>query len=236
MKNTKRNKSMPIDYKDLPSVVTPPGIAIWPKLTEPDHRFKKEDGEYTCKLRIEGEDAETLISTIKAFHAEAYAVECEDKKKKKLKLADFPFAPAVDDDDEEIPGVFIFNTKRRASGELKKGPRAGQRWHAHLTIVDSQNNPLPKGIDPWGGTKLRANVRMKPWYTPSLGFGIKLELQGVRIIDLVEGGKRAPSDLFPDEEEESGYVATSSTDGDGEEYGDDDVDTESTEASEGEDF
>ena len=201
---------MPIERKDFPTITTPVGVAVWPKLNEPDTKWKDE-GEFSVKLKLDGEDAENLISQIKEFHALAYKVECEDHRGKKakppkLKCADPSYKPAVDEDEEEIPGVYLFNCKRRASGEVKKGPRAGTKWTARVMLFDSKGQPIPKNVEIWGGSLLKCSITLEPWYTPSLGFGIKLGLQAVKVLELVQRGQRSAADFGFDAEEE-GYTA-----------------------------
>lgn len=191
---------MPIERKQLPRGVSPIGVAVWPKLNEPDTKFK-EEGEFSVKLQLTGEDAESLKTSIRAFATMSYAVECEDKGKKKLKKADLPFKAAVDQDGGEIPDTFTFNFKRKASGTTK----AGKAWQATVTLYDSMKKKVSAEV--WGGSKLRVAYTLVPWYNPTLGFGIKLELGAVQVIDLVTRGERSADD-YGFGEETGGYTGT----------------------------
>jgi len=186
-----------IDRKKLPRGITAAGRAVWPKLNEPDTKFK-EEGEFSVKLELSGEAAENMKSTIREFATKAYSIECEDKGKKKLKKADLPFKQATDQDGEDIADTFLFNFKRKASGTTK----AGKAWQATVTLFDSQKKKVTAEV--WGGSKLRVAYTLVPWYNPTLGFGIKLELGAVQVLDLVTRGERSASD-YGFEEEADGY-------------------------------
>jgi len=172
---------MPIKRDKLPKIVTPIGIAVFPKLNVPDTKYKAE-GEFTTKLRLSGAEAAGLKKTILDFYEVAYEVECRDKDVKKLKRADPPFKQAVTRDGEDIEDTFDFNFKRKASGTSK----AGVPWKAVISLIDAKKNPIKAEI--WGGSKIRVSATMSPWYSDGFGFGIKLELRGVQVTDLVTRG------------------------------------------------
>lgn len=206
---------MPIKRNKLPKIVTPAGTAVFPRVNVPDTKFDK-DGAYTMKLRLPEEQAMGLIATIKAFHTEAYAVECADKKRKMLKLAELPFGPSKrkneDGDVEEIPGFIDFSFKRKASGETK----TGQKWTATIGLFDAAGNPTK--ADVWGGSTVKANAVLVPWYSDGLGFGVRLELQAVQVLKLVtKGGLRSFEDYGFSAE--AGYTEGGNADEGGEETG-----------------
>lgn len=189
-----------IDRKKLPRGISPAGKAVWPKLNEPDTKFK-EEGEFSVKLELGGAQAETMKDVIREFAAIAYAIECEDKGKKKLKKADLPFKQVVNEDGDDVPGMFLFNFKRKASGTTK----AGKAWEASITLFDSKKKKVTAEV--WGGSRLRVAYTLVPWYAAALGFGIKLELGAVQVLDLVTRGERSADDYGFDEEE-GGYEGT----------------------------
>ena len=61
MNNVKTNKVI--------SGVTPIGVAMYPKLTEPDYKFNTA-GVYSVKLQLTEEEAEPIITEIKEIKTE----------------------------------------------------------------------------------------------------------------------------------------------------------------------
>jgi hypothetical protein len=185
---------MPIERDKCPKIVTPVGTAVFPRVNTPDFKFKKE-GEYSVKLRLSGAAAAQLKAQIMEFYEQAYLVECEDKGvqptgPKALKRADPPFKQATTKDGEEIADTFDFTCKRKASGETK----AGKKWQARPALVDAKGAPMKAEV--WGGSQVRCSVQLVPWYAPSFGFGVKPNLFGVQVIDLVtKGGEMSAAAL-----------------------------------------
>lgn len=167
-----------MDRKKFPKVVTPIGTAVFPRLNEPDTKFDP-NGAYSTKLRLTDGDAEKFQSLVEDFAKRAYAEECKAQGKKTLKRADLPFKPATTREGEEIPGAVDFNLKRKAGGVTK----AGKKWTATVGLFDANGQPMTDEI--WGGSKIRAQVTLVPWYAAALGFGIRLEIRQVQVIELV---------------------------------------------------
>ena len=69
--------TFPFKYNELPTIVTPKGPAIWPKLNAPDFKFKTEHGEYSVKIRLNDAAAQKVIEKIEAFFPVALARELE---------------------------------------------------------------------------------------------------------------------------------------------------------------
>jgi hypothetical protein len=177
----------------------------YPKLTEPDTKWKPE-GEWVAKSIMPAEAAKSLVATIDALQKEAHdrflAEEQRDKPKlKSLKLAD-PSYKIVEDDEGDETGEYSFNFKLKASHYSKKKEKT---YHFTFRLQDAKGNPIKVGsLEIWGGTVARISYKLSPFYNTALGVGVKLELRGVRIIELVTRGDN--SDLgFGDEEEDGGF-------------------------------
>jgi hypothetical protein len=188
-----------------PTFTTPKGIAIFPKLNEPDKKFNPE-GVYSVALRLSDEDAKPVIATLTKMHKAFYDEECKKLGKKALKQGTMPWKTATnwDKDTEtrvEVPGFVDFNFKLKA----KVTTKSGKSWEQRPALFDSHLNPLPADGDPvGGGSVIRVNAEVFPWYTPSLGFGISLRPRGVQVIELkTYGPKDATSFGFA---EEDGYA------------------------------
>ena len=203
------------------------GIAVHPKLHEPD-MFKVTEGShgnYKTKIRLTGEAAAEAKAIVDAFHEEAFEAETNEGKfiakgphKGEPYLADatFPYKEACDDEGDVIPGAYEFSLKtaaghdaRPANGKLP----ATKAWDRELLVVDSQLNKFKGAV--WGGSELEVAFVLEPWFSGGLGFGVRMELKGVKIIKLVGPGNASAEDLFgAPSEEEGGFVADTSAEDD----------------------
>lgn len=169
----------------LPRVNTPSGMAIWPKLNEPDRKFQPE-GVYEVTLRLPESEADVLIAKFMEVHAESYRVICSKEGKKALKKAALPWKPAEDWDKEteskvEKPGFIDFKFKMKA----KVTPRNGKSWEQRPALFDAKLNPLPVDSDPvGGGSIIRISTEVYCWYSASLGFGLTLRPKAVQVLEL----------------------------------------------------
>jgi len=92
-----------------------------------------------------------------------------------------------------------------ASGEVKNGPKKGQKWSRKPMIFDAAGQPMRKVPDIYGGTIGRVRFSLRPYFIKGTGAaGLKLALEAVQIIDLVSGGQRSASSCGFEAEE--GYV------------------------------
>lgn len=198
-------------------VITPFGKAIFPKLNEPDTKYKAE-GEYCVKLELSGADAEDLVEKIdEAYEAgyERMLQEQREKKKKpglkKLKIAadgSKPYKLKEDEDGNEIEGVYIFNLKTKASGVNKK---TGKRWERRPLLVDSNGKPVTATIT--GGSTLRCHAELFPWFFP-IGYGLSLRLSAVQVKELATYSQENPFDSVEGGYTEEEEIDTPFEDGD----------------------
>lgn len=177
-----------------PRFTSPRGVAVYPHLTSPDTKFKDE-GEFHTKLRV---PADAAAATVKQIDAEIAKIAAETKKEKKLKTVKMSPAPyAVDDETGDV----TFTFKMKASGISKKTQKP---WERKPTFFDAKGNVLVDAPKIGGGSTLRVNYEFFPYYTAAVGAGVKLALEAVQVIELVEfGGSRKASDYGF--EQEDGY-------------------------------
>ncbi len=178
--------------------VTPAGRAIYPRLNEPDTKFKDE-GTYSVRLALSGEDAQGLIDSIEEVKAEALEMANEMKKgKKKTKEADLPYADVLDEDENET-GEIAFHFKMTASGLSKK---TGKKWERRPALFDAKTKRLdPEKTQIWGGSILKVSYTAEPFYVPALGAGVTLRLHGVQVLELVSGGEQTAESMGFGEED-----------------------------------
>ena len=157
-------------------LVSPEGVAVAPRLNDPDREFDPA-GLFHTKLRVSGKEAEGFMHEVTQFCDENYQAFCAQKGKKKLERNDLPWK-----EDEENPGDFLISFKLKA----KIVARSGDSWEQRPVILDSQLKPTKVNIG--GGSKIRVSVEVNPYCTPSGTTGVTLWCKTVQVIDLVEYG------------------------------------------------
>lgn len=191
---------------------TPAGIAIYPRLNKPDFKYKKEQGEYSVKLKLTAAEAEPLIALVTAETEKDYKATCAKEEKTKLKRSpNIPFK-AEEDDQEKPTGFVIFSFK--LPGSIKKRD-TGEIIPLKPALFDKAGNKVEADI--WGGSTLKVAFEMRPYYTEGLGHGMTLQVKAVQVIKLVTRGEgsadqfgfeveapEAEADDTEDGEEESG--------------------------------
>ncbi len=216
---------------------TPRAVFVWPKLTEPDYgsnQYPKPDGEYTTKLRFDGSDPAFIAFREKIEKAHARSVELGRDKFGELKVAtrkklgditiNEPFTEVYDNETEEPTGEVEMKVSMKASGTVKKGPRAGKTWSRKPQLFDAKGKPMLKVPDIWGGTvgKVSFSFVTDGYFIPGTGaVGISFQLEAAQIIDLVSGGQRKASDYgFGEEDGYEHEDADTDEDEDDDEFGD----------------
>jgi hypothetical protein len=185
------------EKRKLQSMVSPVGIASWPRLQSPDFKFKKL-GEYTTGLLLPLENAETtkfLAELQKAYDAavEQMAIENPKSAKKGLKKADPPFANEVDAEGNPTGNV-VLHFKMAARVEPKDKSKEG--WNQRPDLFDAKLNPLPaNGPRIGGGSSIRVSFQIMPFFAPVVGAGISLRMQGVQVLNAVEFAPRSATSL-----------------------------------------
>lgn len=189
-------------FRDYKKGASPAGTMVYPKINEPDHRFAHEFGEFSVHLDLSGQDAEDLKKLIDEQFEFEYAHECGEKGEELLKYDGMPYAQATEGKEKTpIEGVTRFKFKRKAGGRYgPKHPKAGDTWRGSFPIFAASGTEVVK--EPvWGGTIGRVSYLIVPWYSPSLGFGVRLQIEAVKVIKLVTQGERAPGEYgFADED------------------------------------
>jgi hypothetical protein len=167
-------------------ITTPTGVALYPWLSKPDTKFSTE-GEYKVNLVLSAEEAKPLIETINEVFTLNVQEEMEKQKKKDLKTANPPYSDELDDNGQATGNV-IFKFKSKAAYKP--------------ALFDAKGTTMV-GSNIWGGSEVRVNASVSPYFTPTVGAGVALRLRAVQIIALVEGSEGAGRFGF---EETTGYV------------------------------
>jgi len=180
-------------------ITTPTGLAVWPRLNEPDNKFDKANPIYHLKLRLSREEAEGIVKTMTQVHKDNLADIMKDTGKKKVKEAPFPVKD-VEDQDGNPTGEVEINFKLKSIGV-----NGGDRWEQRPKLFDSKGQPVTEVVG--GGSKVKVGAEIVPYFVASIGAGISLRLKAVQVIELVE---KSGSDSFDTWEfnEEEGFVSS----------------------------
>lgn len=199
-------------FKDFVSGASPIGIFVWPKLRKPDLRFEPEFGVYSVDLDLSGLEADQFVALIDKAFKDEYPFMCKRESKDKLKLYDGkPYKQATEGKEKTpLPGIVRFKFSRKAGGRYspKHPSTPNEVW---IFSEDGTGIPVYGAAgetqvhaEVWGGSKGRVSYTIVPWYSAALGYGVRLQLEAVKVLDLVSKGVRAAADYgFEDEE---GYI------------------------------
>ena len=166
---------------------TPKGIAQYPWLSKPDTKFS-EEGEYKVNVILGKEEAQPMIDTINTIFAENVQAETKKAKGKEVKTSNPPYADELDDDGNPTGNV-ILKFKSKA---------------AYPPAIFDSKGTLMKESNIWGGSEIKVNGYVAPYFTSMVGAGVALRLRAVQVIQYVEGSQGAGR--FGFEEEDGGFV------------------------------
>ena len=166
-------------------ITTPVGIASYPWLKDPDFKFNKEQGIYSCNIYVDDSEAKELVSVIdKAYTQNLAEVEKLNGKKPKPGPRGY----------ESENGKTLFKIKMKGKiGDVEIRP----------VVVDSSGQPMTDMIV-YGGSKVKVSADLIPYYVATTGAGISIRLVGVQILELQT--KPLPSMATLGFKEEKGYV------------------------------
>ena len=176
------------------------GTFKYPKLNEPDTKFKAE-GEYSVKLIGNESDpaVQALMGKLVPLHEAAVARGKALIKRGKNLTVNPLYNVVYDETTEEPTGEVEFTFKMPAKVTFKTGPKAGKTEEREPGLFDAKGNKMVKAPSIWGGTVGKVSFEVgvdresgEPGYfIPGTGTaGLSLRLLAVQVIDLVSGGQR----------------------------------------------
>jgi len=158
--------------QDSARIITPKGKLHYPWLRQPDTRFK-ESGSYKSGIILTEAELAPIKEVVEKLVDIMFDKTFEDTKPAARAALHkvYPWKPEYVDDEET--GNFII------TGKSDFAPK----------VVDAANVALPEEVNPYGGSIGRLSLMAKPYYMSSTkAVGVKLYLQGVQILALVERG------------------------------------------------
>ncbi|TAJ97124.1 MAG: hypothetical protein EPO41_03795 [Reyranella sp.] len=210
------------------------GTAFHPYLDKPDTKFKDE-GEFKVNMRWSAEDAAKIKAQVDEKMKEARKLpDLLAAKKKNPKAAipeNTPYKEAIDDNGDET-GELEFKFATTASGKSKKD---GKPWKRTIKFFDAKGQPM-KPISLWSGSRLRVSYTIGTYFiNAKVGYGVKLYLEAVKVIEAVQGSGGSAKDYGFGEEEE-GYTKDDMQSNDSDDAGDDSSDSEDNDGDDATDF
>jgi hypothetical protein len=171
-------------------LMTPKGVAVWPKLETPDTKFNPL-GVYSVDLAIPAEEAEDLMKKLMAVHK-------EHTGKVPAKADNSMWKMEIDEETGEETGRVIFKCKIK--NVMRKD---GQLWDRKPVLWDAMGKRV-EGLNIGSGSILRLKLSVYAWNAAGKK-GISLQPRAVQVIDLktFSGGGAG----FDFEVEEGGFVA-----------------------------
>ena len=191
------------------------GTFKFPSIDKPDYGSKDHPdpaGSYRVKLvgKLSDPDVQKMLEKLKPYYDQAKpnaeaafkALKPESRKKLGAVKMNPLYTELLDKETEEPTGEIEFSFKMKASGEYKKGPKAGEKWTRKPDVFDAKANKMSRVPPIWGGTVGRVSFEIGVNYeTGEPGYfisgtgagGLKLALVGVQILELVQGGERDAS-------------------------------------------
>lgn len=180
-------------------------------IQKPDYgtdEFPQPRGEYKVNLVVPKAEAQADIKRITKIYEDSYAAFLEEHEANPPKVA--PGKRPVPVRQGELPffddgnGNVVFKMKGYASYKCQK---TGDMKDINLGVADSKGKRMSVVPNISGGStlKLRYSVFPYKWNT-AVGASVKLQLEGVMLIDLVEFGAGGDDD-WGDAVEEGGFVA-----------------------------
>ncbi|WP_343698873.1 hypothetical protein [Caulobacter sp.] len=191
--------------QNYPTLMAPAGIAIWPKLNEPDTKFNAA-GEFHTKVAYDADDAavQDFVAKLEKIRDEFFdttvARLIEEKKAGKAKnLKKLEVAKAeLDEETGDETGRLLINAKLKH----KVTTKTGKSWEQKPDFFNAQKVVLKNPPKIGGGSKLRLAVEASPYLRETDGVvGVSLRLKAVQIITLVSGGARSADQYGFGEEE-----------------------------------
>jgi hypothetical protein len=193
--------------KVYPKLTSPKGVFVYPKLSEPDYKFKKE-GEFSVKLKLTAEQAKPLIDTLTPLYEAAIAegqikfdtLPVASRKKLKALTENAFYTEVYDQDTEEPTGEVLF---KFSNTHKKENQKTGKSWTFSPAVFDAKGKPMKPVPDIWSGSVGKVNFEVSGYFNAAAGAaGLSLRLNAAQIIELVAGGGGGNAAGFGFEEEE----------------------------------
>lgn len=198
--------------KKNPTFSTPVGEIVWADLNKPNTKFKKETGEYSCKIRVSPESVKELKAQLEALATESRESLAKEKNAGKiLKYKLFTPFTAEEDSDGNPTGSLIFTAK--ISG--MQGPEGEKTNRPPPPLFDAALKPIVQRPMLGRGSKVRISFAARPMVAEAAKIaGVTASLMAVQVISVVTAtrdaagyGFSAVEDGFTDDSEGAPFAS-----------------------------
>lgn len=169
--------------------VTAKGQLVYPHIYEPEE-YEGKDVGYTAQIVFDTKETNALIARI---DEELEKAKASIKLKPGQKWSSDPFLGYREDKDGNI--VFKFKTTSHFQ------TRTGELVTRKIPVFDAHGKPIKDKLSIGNGTVAKIAYTLIPYWMSKAVNGIKLRLEAVQIIDLVEYGERKADSYGFDSEE-----------------------------------
>lgn len=186
-----------IETPKLDKFVTCVGLSHYAIVREPSTRFK-EEGEYSIKLEVPKNEALALRRTLKD-HLDDNEAEVQKSAGRKQAMKRSVHFPVYKEDDK-----FFIKAVNRGSWKDKND----EVHEINIPVYDSKTDIIPKKVLIGNGSKCRLSVVPELYFVGGTGYGIRLKLMGLQVLELVKytaGADQSASGLGFGEEEGFAY-------------------------------
>ncbi len=191
-----------------PRFITATGTAVFPRLNQPDTKFKAE-GRYSVKVRFTKEQAAPIIAKLEEAAKAEYdvrVVEMAGKMTNKgkpieVKGPDTSFEVELDDNKQPTGNILVnFGMNAQYVDQKTK-----EVIKLKPSLVDAKG--VPTNVEVWGGSKIKVCYEIKPyWVAGTYTAGASCGLRAVQIIELVTKGQGMNGAAYGFKEED-GFTA-----------------------------
>lgn len=158
------------------TLTTPRGVAVWPKLREPDFKFDTA-GALTVKLRIPTAEAAKMIEMIDEAIVKKHTEEAKAAKGKRVKRCDPPYEHEMDEDGNETGNV-LFKFKQKAQITSRKNDKTYK-----ITIPHFNAKGRPTDVEYGSGSIMKIAYEVVPFFVAAVGAGVTLRPNAVQVIE-----------------------------------------------------
>lgn len=177
------------EKKKADRYTSPKGIAKFPRLSEPDTKFRA-DGEYSVKLILAADDAACtdFCKLLKELSEAAFAEQKATLKPAKAKTLQLylPFKDEEHHETGEPTGNVEFNFKTGAKFKDKKTDTMKDK---KLNLFDGRGKLIETQVNVGGGSVIKVNFSPFSFYAANgNSAGVSLRMNAVQILELKTWG------------------------------------------------
>ncbi len=156
-------------------VVTPKGVAVYPKLRTTEVFDGEDTGKYVCSIKLSKEDTDKLIERIdNEWEMAKKTPEFDGKRFGRNTNPNLGYH-------EDKQGDIVFKAKTNAVIKTK----AGEIIEKTVPVFDKYGKPFDVEMEVGNGSTIKMCMLLRPFYASSTIYGIQLLLKAVQVLEYV---------------------------------------------------